>query len=95
MTLHLVKLCERAAAGDHDAYRLACELDEALAVLSSYDEGPDLVLYYKHLMTLEGDAAYAHQLNPHDRLSPSQQAQLESQWGQFRRWWDSWPGAGA
>lgn len=93
--LHLVKLCERAAAGDHEAYRLACELDEALAVLSSYDEGPDLVLYYKHLMTLEGDAAYAHQLNPHDRLSPSQQAQLEGQWRQFRRWWDSWPGLAA
>ena len=93
--LHLVKLCERAAAGDYEAYRLACELDEALAVLSSYDEGPDLVLYYKHLMTLEGDAAYAHQLNPHDRLSRSQQAQLESQWRQFRRWWDSWPGVAA
>jgi 4-hydroxy-tetrahydrodipicolinate synthase len=93
--LHLVRLCERAAAGDHEAYRLARELDEALAVLSHYDEGPDLVLYYKHLMVLEGDAAYAHQLNPDDRLAPSQRAQLESQWRQFRRWWDSWPGAAA
>jgi len=93
--LHLVRLCERAAAGDHDAYRLAQELDAALGVLSSYDEGPDLVLYYKHLMVLEGNAEYAHQLNASDKLSPSQRAQLESQWRQFRQWWDSWPGTAA
>ena len=93
--LHLVKLCKRAAAGDHEAFRLARELDDALAVLSSYDEGPDLVLYYKHLMVLEGNAEYAHQLNASDQLAPSQLAQLESQWRQFRRWWDSWPGTAA
>jgi len=93
--LHLVRLCERAAAGDHDAYRLAQELDAALGVLSSYDEGPDLVLYYKHLMVLEGNAEYANQLNASDKLSPSQRAQLESQWRQFRQWWDSWPGTAA
>jgi dihydrodipicolinate synthase/N-acetylneuraminate lyase len=93
--LHLVKLCERAAEGDHEAYRLAQELDDALAVLSSYDEGPDLVLYYKHLMVLEGNAEYAHQVNPSDRLAATQRAQLESQWQQFRRWWDSWPGTAA
>ena len=93
--LHLVKLCERAAAGDHEAFRLARELDDALAVLSSYDEGPDLVLYYKHLMVLEGSAEYAHQLNASDQLAASQRAQLENQWRQFRRWWDSWPGTAA
>ena len=93
--LHLVKLCQRAADGDHEALRLAQELDNALAVLSSYDEGPDLVLYYKQLMVLEGNAEYEHQLNATDRLSPSQQAQLESQWRQFRNWWDSWPGTAA
>jgi 4-hydroxy-tetrahydrodipicolinate synthase len=91
--LRLIELCELAAAGDHEAYRLATELDEALAVLSSYDEGPDLVLYYKHLMVLEGNPGYAHQLNPDDRLSSSQQAQLENQWRQFRQWWAGWPGA--
>jgi 4-hydroxy-tetrahydrodipicolinate synthase len=90
--LHLVKLCGRAAAGDHKAYRLAQELDNALAVLSSYDEGPDLVLYYKHLMVLEGNPEYAHHINPADRLSATQRAQLDSQWHQFRSWWDSWPG---
>ncbi|MBT8106761.1 MAG: dihydrodipicolinate synthase family protein [Gammaproteobacteria bacterium] len=93
--LHLVKLCERAAAGDHEALRLAAELDNALAVLASYDEGPDLVLYYKHLMVLEGNAEYAQHVNPGDQLSATQRAQLESQWRQFRRWWDSWPGSAA
>ena len=93
--LHLVKLCERAAAGDHEALRLATELDSALAVLASYDEGPDLVLYYKHLMVLEGNAEYAQHVNPGDQLSATQRAQLESQWRQFRRWWDSWPGSAA
>jgi dihydrodipicolinate synthase/N-acetylneuraminate lyase len=90
--LHLVGLCERAATGDHEALRLARELDAALAVLSSYDEGPDLVLYYKHLMVLEGNPEYAQQINPDDQLSRSQRAQLEAQWQQFRSWWQSWPG---
>jgi len=93
--LRLVELCEQAAIGDHEAYRLAKELDEALAVLSSYDEGPDLVLYYKHLMVLEGSPEYAHQINPDDQLGASQKAQLENQWRQFRQWWAGWPGATA
>ena len=93
--LHLVRLCERAAAGNHEALRLAEELDGALAVLSRYDEGPDLVLYYKHLMVLEGNPEYAHHVNPDDQLSAAQRAQLESQWRQFRSWWDSWPGTAA
>ena len=90
--LRLIELCERAARGDHEAYRLATELDDAMAVLSSFDEGPDLVLYYKRLMVLEGHAGYEHQLNPTDSLSPSQQAYLEAQWTQFREWWAGWRG---
>jgi 4-hydroxy-tetrahydrodipicolinate synthase len=90
--LRLIELCQQAAGGDHEAYRLATELDAALAVLSSYDEGPDLVLYYKHLMVLEGNPGYVHQINPDDRLSASQKAQLENQWRQFRQWWAGWPG---
>ena len=92
--LRLFALCRQAAAGDAEARRLAGELDAALSVLSTYDEGPDLVLYYKHLMVLGGHAAYAHQLNPSDALSPSQQGFLEAQWRQFRTWWNSWPGRG-
>ncbi|MFC1690194.1 dihydrodipicolinate synthase family protein [Pseudomonadota bacterium] len=91
--LRLVELSTRAASGDHEAYRLACELDQALAVLSSFDEGPDLVLYYKHLMVLEGHPEYEHQLYASDALSPQQRAFLETHWRQFRDWWSTWPGA--
>jgi 1-pyrroline-4-hydroxy-2-carboxylate deaminase len=88
--LLLVDLCRKAAAGDATARRLAQELDEALAVLSGYDEGPDLVLYYKHLMVLQGNAEYALHLDPNDRLSPSQQRHVEAQFRQFKSWFESW-----
>lgn len=91
--LRFVELCQRAAAGDAQARRFAMELNDALLVLSRYDEGPDLVLYYKALMVLEGHTAYQHQLNASDRLSDSQLGFLRSQWEQFRSWWDQWPGA--
>ena len=90
--LRLIELSERASRGDQEAYRLATELDDAMAVLSSFDEGPDLVLYYKRLMVLEGHAEYEHQLNPTDILSPSQQAYLDAEWQQFRDWWAGWQG---
>jgi len=88
--LHLVSLCEKAASGDATARRKALELDEALAVLSTFDEGPDLVLYYKHLMVLEGSKEYALHLNPSDALSASQKTHLEVQWKQFKSWYASW-----
>ena len=91
--LRLVELCERAAVGDAGARRLAKELDEAMHVLATFDEGPDLVLFYKHLMVLEGNPEYEHQLVSSDRLSGSQKAHLEKSWEQFRAWWESWPGA--
>ena len=91
--LRLVALCQRAAGGDVEARRLALELDEALRVLSTFDEGPDLVLHYKALMVLEGHAAYEHQINPSDTLSPTQQAHTHAQWELFREWWKAWPGA--
>lgn len=90
--LRLVELCRRAAAGDASARRLALELNEALAVLSGFDEGPDLVLYYKRLMVLEGHSEYEHPLHASDRLSGSQEGFLESQWELFRNWWSAWPG---
>ncbi|MEP2103251.1 MAG: dihydrodipicolinate synthase family protein [Parasphingorhabdus sp.] len=91
--LRLVELCQQAAAGDAKARVLAWELDKAMHVLATFDESPDLVLYYKHLMVLEGSPEYMHQFHSSDRLSPSQQAYLEAQWKLFRTWWDSWPGA--
>lgn len=91
--LRLVSLCEKAAAGCPDARTLAQELNEALTVLSTYDEGPDLVLYYKYLMVLEGNSEYAYHFNPADGLSPSQQEFIRTQWQLFRSWWSQWRGA--
>jgi len=90
--LRLVELCEQAAAGDPEASRLARELDEALQVLATFDEGPDLALFYKQLMVLEGHSEYAESLYPADKLSESQRAFLDSQWRQFRKWWGAWEG---
>lgn len=91
--LRYVELCEKAAAGEADARRFALELQEALQVLSTFDEGPDLVLYYKHLMVLEGNPEYAHHFYRTDSLTVSQKAFLEEQWQQFRSWWANWSGA--
>ena len=88
--LHLVRLSEAAAKGDVEARRRAEELDRALAVLSSFDEGPDLVLYYKHLMTLTGSAGYAHHFNESDALSDSQRGYAEAQFQLFRDWYAAW-----
>ena len=89
----LLEWCRRAADGDPDSRRLARELSEALDVLARFDEGPDLVLYYKRLMVLEGHAAYEHQLYSEDRLGASQTAFIDNAWRQFRAWWAGWPGA--
>lgn len=88
--LTLCALAEKAAAGDLRARRRAKELEEALMVLSTFDEGPDLVLYYKFLMTLEGDAAYERHFNPDDALSPSQEKFARDAHAQFKRWWTVW-----
>lgn len=91
--LRLVNLCGQAAKGDAEARNLAMELNEALNILATFDEGPDLVLYYKYLMVLEGNPEYEHHFNTSDRLSPSQRAYLHDQWQLFRSWWSNWPGA--
>jgi len=93
--LTLVDLCRRAAAGDPEATRLAHELDDALHVLSTFDEGPDLVLYYKHLAVLMGDDAYARPVDPSDVLSASQRRFLEAQLRRFQAWWRVWSGKDA
>jgi len=90
--LHMVSLCKRAAKGDAKARAYALELTEAINVLSTFDEGPDLVLYYKRLMVLEGHDAYVHQIYADDQLSPAQKAHIDSQHALFRSWWSSWEG---
>ena len=90
--LQLLALCRLAVQGDADARRLAKELDDALIVLSTFDEGPDLVLYYKYLLTLLGESDFERQLNATDALSPSQRQFAESQLKLFQNWWQGWPG---
>ncbi|TYQ12383.1 UNVERIFIED_ORG: 4-hydroxy-tetrahydrodipicolinate synthase [Zoogloea ramigera] len=88
--LHLVALSRKAAAGDAVARRQARELEAALLVLSSFDEGTDLVLFYKHLMVLNGDTEYTLHFNETDALSPSQRRYAESQYALFRDWYANW-----
>lgn len=90
--LHMVRLCELAVTGDIAARRLAQELGEALLVLSTFDEGPDLVLYYKYLLVLNGETEYELHFNETDSLSASQKSFVESQYRQFKTWWSNWPG---
>jgi 4-hydroxy-tetrahydrodipicolinate synthase len=90
--LKLVSLCQLATSGDVDARCYAQELDEALCVLSNYDEGPDLVLYYKHLMVLLGDPDYRYHFNQTDCLSSGQRRFAEEQLRLFLSWWDNWRG---
>jgi hypothetical protein len=61
--------------------------------LSLYDHGPDLVLYYKQLMVLEGNPEYAYQINKSDVLSSVQLTTLTAEWQKFRGWWNVWRGA--
>jgi 4-hydroxy-tetrahydrodipicolinate synthase len=91
--LHLVSLCERAALGDAQARRRALELEGALSVLSRFDEGADLVLYFKYLMTLAGNPEYALHFNESDELSASQKRFAETQFRLFKAWWAAWRGA--
>ncbi len=93
--LHLVSLAGKAAAGDATARRQAQELEQALMVLSTFDEGADLVLFYKYLMVLEGNPEYALHFNPTDALSPSQQSFARTQLALFKRWYGSWAPANA
>ncbi|ADO44297.1 dihydroxydipicolinate synthase (plasmid) [Ketogulonicigenium vulgare Y25] len=88
--LHLVALSQAAAAGDAEARRKAYELEQALLVLSSFDEGPDLVLYYKYLLVLNGNAEYALHFNESDALTPSQQAFVTTQYQLFKDWYANW-----
>ena len=94
--IHLCKLSEAAAAGDVDARQRAQELEAALAVLSSFDEGPDLVLFFKHMMVVKGDKEYTLNFNETDVLSDSQRGYAETQLKLFDTWYAQWsrlPGA--
>lgn len=88
--LHLCRLSQAAAKGDSEARRLALELEAALAILSSFDEGPDLVLFFKHMMVLKGYPEYTLHFNETDELGASQRGYVETQLALFDAWYASW-----
>ena len=88
--LQLVDLCKKAAKGDVVARRQARELEAALAVLSSFDEGTDLVLYYKYLLVLNGQKEYTLHFNETDVLTDAQRNYAENQYQLFRTWYAAW-----
>ena len=90
--LKLFELCQMALKGDAQAKSYANQLDDALMVLSTFDEGPDLVLYYKYLLFLKGESEYEYHFNAFDELSSSQKSFAENHLKLFERWWDGWEG---
>jgi 1-pyrroline-4-hydroxy-2-carboxylate deaminase len=50
----------------------------------------DLVLFYKYLMLLEGNAEYELHFNPTDALSESQKTFARNQLKLFKTWYASW-----
>lgn len=91
--LHLVELCQKAQQGDPVARRRAKELEEALMPLSAWDAGPDLVLFFKYLLVLNGEQEYALHFNETDALTPAQAGYAEQALKRFRTWYDAWKDA--
>lgn len=91
--LHLVELCQKAQQGDPVARRRAKELEEALMPLSAWDAGPDLVLFFKYLLVLNGEQEYALHFNETDALTPAQAGYAEQALKRFRIWYDAWKDA--
>lgn len=88
--LLLASLSQKAATGHAEARKRALELEEAIGVLSSFDEGTDLVLYYKHLLVLNGDEEYRLNFNETDVLTDAQRNYCEQQYTLFRTWFADW-----
>ncbi len=92
--LLLAALSQKAAQGHAEARLRAQELTEAIHVLSSFDEGPDLVLYYKHLLVLNGEEEYRLHFNETDELTDAQRNYCEAQYRLFQNWFRDWAGQG-
>lgn len=88
--LLLASLAQKAASGHAEARQRARELEEAFGVLASFDEGTDLVLYYKHLLVLNGEEEYRLHFNETDVLSDAQRHYCEAQYALFRAWFADW-----
>lgn len=92
--LLLAALSKLAAKGNVEARQRAQELTEAIHVLSSFDEGPDLVLYYKHLLVLNGEEEYRLHFNETDELTDAQRNYCEQQYALFGAWFAKWSAQG-
>lgn len=88
--LLLAALSQKAAVGNAEARRRALELEEAFGVLASFDEGTDLVLYYKYLLVLNGEEEYRLHFNETDVLTDAQRNYCEQQYALFRNWFADW-----
>ena len=90
VALLLASLSKKAAEGHVEARRRVLELEEALTVLSSFDEGTDLVLFYKYLLVLNGEEEYRLHFNETDVLSDAQRNYCEQQYSLFKTWFADW-----
>ena len=88
--LLLANLSKKAAEGNAEARRRALELEEAFGVLASFDEGTDLVLFYKYLLVLNGEDKYRLHFNETDALSDAQRNYCEQQYTLFQNWFADW-----
>ena len=88
--IRLYKLCVESSNGSAKSRRLALELNDALKVLSTFDEGSDLVLYYKYLLYLKGEHEYKFNFYESDKLSKSQSTFAKKQFKLFNEWWIAW-----
>ena len=88
--IKLYELCIEASNGCSKSRRLALELNNALKVLSTFDEGSDLVLYYKYLLYLKGENEYKYNFYESDKLSESQTKFAKKQFRLFNEWWRDW-----
>lgn len=88
--LTLCNLARSAATGDVEARQKALELEAAFQVLSSFDEGPDLVLYFKYILLLQGEVEYALNFIETDELSASQRGYAKAQYTLFMTWYAEW-----
>ena len=94
--LHLTNLSVAAARGEAEARQRALELEQAMAVLASFDVGPDLVLYFKYMLVLRRETEYTLHFNETDELTPSQRGYVTRQLELFDAWYADWstlPGA--
>lgn len=92
--LLLAALAQKAATGHAEARLRALELEEAFTVLASFDEGTDLVLFYKYLLVLNGEEEYRLHFNESDVLSDAQRNYCEQQYSLFRTWFADWSAQG-